>query len=498
MLFRVYIKKTVILIGSIFLILIIDPNLAAAQTGNNWMPQRNIPLYHPETEPPFLIADQNRTVHAFSSQWIGDDNQQKAIVYNQWNPDTGWTVPVDIILPPLKAQARLKGAYLDQADMVHLIFFSGDDTDANIYYSRAPLAHAGLATAWSKPQVIGVRARTPDQAAIVGDSNNKLFVLYSSNRGGTGLYFTYSTDAGTIWSKPSPMFLTYNEDLFPYDLTMYVDEQDNVHALWNVNNRSGQAEAMYYTKLEAGQIEWSEPVRFAPVSVINQPSIIAHEDELFLIYHTGDQSRHMRRSSDGGDTWTGAVKLFPHVGSNGAPSLVVDNNNVLYMFFGNRVGGVHGMWHSVWQGAYWSDPEALASGPVIKGEIGGEGFDPSHARAIVSQGNVILVTWDTDPQNGLNGVWYSYTTVDAPELPAVALRTPAPAPSPIPNATTTQFVPNSTVSTQAVFSDLNYNGPDNSSNDHPLLPVIIGTAPVVLALLAAVALILKFQQIRRL
>ena len=54
-----------------------------------------------------------------------------------------------------------------------------------------------------------------------------------------------------------------------------------------------------------------------------------------------------------------------------------------------------------------------------------ESFDPYDARAVVSQGNVILLTWRTDP--GRKDVWpfYSTTTLDIPESPVVALPTPA-------------------------------------------------------------------------
>ena len=85
--------------------------LVSAQEPNGWPAQQRIPDFHPETNTPILVADQNRTVHAFSSQWLDDDedNAVRAIAYNQWTLEGGWTPPVDILLSPLKDDARLTG-----------------------------------------------------------------------------------------------------------------------------------------------------------------------------------------------------------------------------------------------------------------------------------------------------------------------------------------------------------------------------------------------------
>jgi hypothetical protein len=462
-----------------------------AQEHTQWSPQDHIPGYDPLTKSPYLVADQNRTVHAFNSVWIED---LKVIMYSQWTIENGWTEPIDILLPQLKAEARLKGAVLDHAGTVHLMFFSGDEVEANVYYSAAPLAHAGRASAWSKPKVIGSQARTPDEAAMVMDSKNRLFVLYSGDLDGVGLYFTYSTDGGNSWSEPTLMFLTYLDGLFPYQLKMYVDKKDSVHAIWNVNNESGRAEALYYAKLEAGQREWNEPIQLE-TGILNEPSITEYQGELFIIQHTVTSvARHMRRSFDGGQTWTEPVQLFPHIGTNGPASIVVDSNNVMHMFFGNRLNregeaALHGLWHSVWQGASWSFPEAVVSGVAITDDTRGKGFDPADARAVVSQGNVVLVTWDTDPAQGVNGAWYSYTVLDAPELPVVTLPIPTPTPMPSPTATATPLAPTPTASPKPVPIDQDDEVLGKSAINHPATPLILGTVPV--ALLIATAIIVR-------
>ena len=75
----------------------------------------------------------------------------------------------------------------------------------------------------------------------------------------------------------------------------------------------------------------------------------------------------MRRSTDNGVTWDDPVILFPrHIGVNGTPSLVIDSNDNLHIFFGQRIPGspdIHGMWHSVCVDNRWTEPDAVVKGP---------------------------------------------------------------------------------------------------------------------------------------
>jgi hypothetical protein len=106
-------------------------------------------------------------------------------------------------------------------------------------------------------------------------------------------------------------------------------------------------------------------------------------------------------------------------------SFAIDSNNVMHAFFGQRNNdNNHGMWHIIWLGNSWSNSESIVRGPQIRDAIGGEGFDPRSANAVISNGNVLLVTWGTDGAAGENGAWYSYTILDTPELPLVPLPTP--------------------------------------------------------------------------
>lgn len=477
-------KSWFCLIGGLLFTLLVtieSPLSFAALPTDQWSPQERIPDYDDEAAPPYLVADQNRTVHAFNSQPVDD---VLAIVYRQWSIAQGWTAPVDILLSPEKKQARVMGAFLDQAETLHVIFFGGDDLGANIYYSQAPAIKAGQAHAWSTPKVIGEDAVTPSIAALAGDDVGNLFVVYSGQPEGKGLYAVYSSDAGNTWTDSVPIYLTYDDLHFLWALQTHADEQGRLHVVWTVNNDIGNGEAVFYAQLEANHKQWSEPVILAERQEdeyeADWPAIISHNGELIVIYNdSAPATRWMRRSLNGGQTWTEPIKPFPSEGEYGHPLFLVDSENVLHVLLGNRRGSFHGMWHSVWEGNRWRDLEPVVSGPVS--EIPGEEFDPTLPNGVVSQGNILLVTWETDNGVGQNGAWYSYLIRDIPELPIVALPTVATTPIVTPSPTSTPPLPTPTPSPERpIFTDAPSSGGPFSVLSSPATPLIIGIIPVVM------------------
>jgi hypothetical protein len=438
MLLRNVFLKSFYVFVLVFLLVFIDQRIAPLTVkaqNTQWSTPQTIPGYHPETWPPILVADQNRTVHAFSSQWIEDESGQplRAIVHNRWTLAQGWTTPTDIILSPSK-EARLTDAYLDKDGMFHIVFFGGDNTFANIYYSQAPAGAVDNARAWSMPTAIGKNAGDPEGAVFSESDDGILNVVYNGREFGKGLYRVSSADGGRTWLDPTPIFFTLDGEPNISELEVIKSMSGWFHAIWAVNNTLGQGRGIYYAKSQDGN-EWSEPVLLAAANDglgTQVPTIFEHKNILFAIYITQlNQSNKtvMRQSHDGGETWEEPSMIFPrHQGVNGLISSVVDGNQNLHLFFGQRISGdptIHGMWHSVYQNNRWIEPEGIVRGLKVLDTEGYDAFDPSSARAVVSQGNVILVTWRSDPGSKGNGVWFSHKRIDAPELPIVPLPTPA-------------------------------------------------------------------------
>jgi hypothetical protein len=220
------------------------------------------------------------------------------------------------------------------------------------------------------------------------------------------------------------VFLVNDGDFIPNGTRLALDQQGRLHAVWSIVNTAGIDQAIYYSRLEADYSQWSDPTLLAKRDEGDYkaawPVIIYYNGELIVIYQDSfPATRWMRRSKDGGQTWSVPVKPWKHEGEYEHVVLIVDSNNILHIILGNRNGDCcHGMWHGVWLGEHWSELEPIVMGPKTST------FDPSAPRAVISQGNVLLATWWTDTGGGpRNGAWYSYTLLDAPEIPAIPLQT---------------------------------------------------------------------------
>lgn len=451
----------------------------------NWPPERSIPEYN-DPLPPLLLADRYGIVHAFNSEKLNDAGDT-AIFYRQWSLADGWASPVDILLPPERGSIRVMDVFLDDNEIVHMVFFAGNLPDTgNIYYTHAPLTRVDDARGWAPPLLIGQRAGPLTEAAIVGDGSGNLIVVYAGRGEGIGLYEVHSTDSGQNWSSPTIVFLWQGKNQQPAHLWLTLADDGQVHAVWSVTNERALGEKIFYARLDEHMQSWSIPLLLAERTgdeySADWPSIISHNGELFVVYmDSAPPTRYMRRSTDSGRTWTDPVRIFPQIGEYGQAVFLVDSNNTLHLVLGNRYPdpAIHGMWHSTWDGQRWRDPSPIVSGPKTAN------FDPSRPRAVISQGNVMLVTWWHDSTTALYP-GYSFAVLDAPLIEAMPLATPVsgvatvtPEPT-TPSPETVEYAPE-TVDTEMLPPLLN-SQPEISRPD---VVLFIGSLPVIFFVLAA-------------
>jgi hypothetical protein len=394
-----------------------------------------------KTLPPVLVADQDRTVHALVSLQLSDDpndpdSAELGIFYRKWTLQDGWTAPNDIMLTPVKKQARVKDAFMDDAGVIHMVFYGGDEQEAYTFYTWAPAADAASAQAWAPPFVVGPGATAPEIAGIVGDGKDRLMVIYGGNLGeGNSMYVIYSEDAGASWTEPQLLFSTYSLKTKPFDFSLVKGESGRIYLVWNVTDETGQNIMGYFAKMESLESkQWSEPMELDKnVGLgIAFPQVTEYDGKVMLIYNNGLEGQvppvqWFRMSTDGGKLFDEPLHPFPtHIGRNGTVSFVEDSSGILHVFFAQRIGGgfgeaidLHGMWHATWQGSSWSPLAPVVSGPPSPS------FDPYDANAVSVQGNVILLTFRTDPGRKVGSTWYTYQALDTPELPVMPLPTQA-------------------------------------------------------------------------
>jgi hypothetical protein len=495
--------RFLLLFGFMYTIFIFGLNSkpVSAATSYGWAPDEKVPGYLDDTFTPFLLADRNRTVHAFASQWVENNGRRLAIVYRQWSLMGGWTRPVDIILAPVGDDANFMGAYMDSSDMIHVIFTATENLQTNVYYSSAPAVLADWAPAWSTPVLVGDSAIGLNSGAIIGDDQGNIIIIYSGSRDGAGVYYVLSKDSGRKWSASLPVFLTYDSNLSAFSLRLAIGPEQKIRAAWSVVTNLGVDKSLYFSSFDTQTSKWDTPVEldkrielpdyFGP----SFPSIVDNGQEIVIVYNGGnpftgrpvDAGRPIQRariSMDGGRTWNEPLSPFPfHVGRSGEHVVVLDGNAIPHTLFVQRIESqnedgktkvISGIWHSEFVNNNWTNPDRIVTQ-----------LAPHDVRATVVQGNVILTVWREDPGSGADGVWYSYSVLDIPELPVVPLAT-ASIDYSIQGVATA--IPALTLSTPEALPSLDtFNEkPPSNLGDNPALPIVVGVVPVVLILLGVI------------
>ena len=483
-------------LAEFLLIIFSGSNHVQARAVASWSPDKQVPGYRDETFTPFLVADQNRTVHAFASQWVGTGDRRHAVVYRQWSLNSGWTRPVDIILSPISnGRSDFLSALLDSTGNLHVIFMSGDTPNTAIYYSSAPAVLADSALVWSLPVMVAEGASGINSAAMVGDDQGTLVIIYSGNIDGNGVYSVSSSNAGITWTKPSPVFLTDDTTLLPFSLRMVMGPDRNARAVWNVVTNLGVDESLYFANYDMQAAEWGIPVEldtridlpdyFGP----SFPALVDNGKEIVVVYNGGNPFagrpvnpgrpiQRVRVSTNGGQTWNEPLDPFPfHVGRSGEHTLALDGNGAPHTLFIQRIESIDeegdynligGIWHSAFQNGVWTNPDRFVT------------TVPAHdVRSIVVQGNVLLAVWREDPGSGESGIWYSYSVLDIPELPVVPFST---IPAVTSGETDATAIPFSIAPTPLPDESIFDLAPPSNLGTNPALSIILGVIPVLLVL----------------
>jgi hypothetical protein len=488
---------------SLFLILFqlaIGLNYAVvkAEAASQWSLDARVPGYLDDTFTPFLVLDSHQTVHALTSQWINDGKRRLAVVHRTWSLSGGWTKPVDIILAPTK-NAKILGVFIDSSETMHIIFMTYENDNPTVYYSSAPVAEANSAKAWSEHEVVGPLPSL-ESAAIIGDDQGNLFIIYCGIKDGSGVYFVKSVPEGTGWSDPTPIFLTYETDLYPFSLRMVMGPDRQIRATWNVVDFFGVDQGLYFANYSIPDSQWSNPVEldlrteggnyFGP----SFPAIVDKGDEIVIMYNDGnpfsgipvDLGRPVqivRTSRDGGENWSSPAGPFPsHQGRSGEHAMVLDSNGAPHALFTQRIESqgengeylvVGGIWHSAFQNGIWASPDRIVTT-----------YAPHDVRAIISQGNVLLAVWREDPgAQQTHGVWFSYKILDSPALPVVS-----PTPMPASGTPISTFTPTQFLIPVAETPSINLNNIPPSFVSSPAGPLIISIVPVILILVGIVVM----------
>lgn len=471
------------------------------ESGDRW---GSSPLNLSNTETssiePFVLADKTGIVHVFWSEEIGGQPGDlgfggNALMYAAWNGEH-WSQPLDILLSPDNGPAFQPHAVIDEQGVIHLIWLG--DQPFRLYYSCAHASQAGSAHAWQAPVAL---ASDPTHSqfsiALAYEAPQTLHVIYARVPLGDqppeprAVSYVRSMDAGSTWSEPIDLCTIPEPDRGASCTRLLVVNPGKVYASWTEWDLTGNGQAIYLARSLDSGTTWEEPVLMAA----REPNEYEHdwlslavlgENQLAAIWEGGQAAYSQARySSDGGTSWSAPVQILTDlIGENGFAEFAYDSAGQVHLFIPKRGGSprIHhttiGLWHSVWDGADWREPELIGGvNPMVYPKV-----------AIVG-GNRVVAAWYTSRVGEI-----MVLTGEIGNAPALTPRpwpiaTPTPTVTPSPIALPATITPAPTRSTLAVASA----PPSFSTRYNPGTGVLAGVVPSF-CVVAAVVLILQLRR----
>jgi hypothetical protein len=145
------------------------------------------------------------------------------------------------------------------------------------------------------------------------------------------------------------------------------DSQERMHAIWSQADSAGLDElgkAIFYSRWEEGQWSSPEEVIDPAEGKAEQPAgVIGDQDQLYVAWSGGQEGQIYFSSADAGQaivptSWREPVQLPSPSAVGSAPSVVVDQQGVIYVSYAIPLNEARGIYlvNSTDEGQTWSEP----------------------------------------------------------------------------------------------------------------------------------------------
>jgi hypothetical protein len=372
---------------------------------------------------PVLVADQSGDVHLLFWHSVMPNPElggTGGIMYARLHQGH-WSDPVDIL--SLGDSLSLKpAAAVDDSGYLHVVwrgFASGE-----IYYSRAHVAEADSARAWTPPVQLSDGGASygafgePSAIAVIG---SVVHVAYTST---SRVYYVRSNDGGRTWLAPTTIADGTDVNQATDNPRIAADSQGRVFLTWSQYVAGGWPPVgTYFARSVDGGSTWMRAVRISGADRALLTVATDGGNQVFRMWLSRGEigQKTGQASTDGGTTWSAPVPVASGVGGGftGFPAMGYDSLGLLHAAISGGSGTTSGIFATQFDGRSWSEATLVSRGSIGKKSI------ESPALAI-SLGNQIHIVWEDDFQR----IMYTTSDADAPRLPARAVPLP-PVPTPV-------------------------------------------------------------------
>lgn len=360
-----------------------------------------------------MISDRYGYLHVF---WRETElsSRRSSIQYSRFDGEK-WLPALDIYYSPPDAALNFIDPYIDNEGTIHLIwpmFNTGP-----ILYSSAPAHDAYSARNWSEPITIDVPAFS---AELLVDSKGVIHIFYSDYYGKIpGVYYIKSEDQGITWTSALHLDPDKPDDLLPMYVSFELDEDDGLHVLWYyVDPTNTMTQWIRYANSKDGGESWSEPITIdrADESIDELraalPSLIV-DGQVVLVIWAGDETLHReyRYSLDSGQSWSQPARFMGDlVGQSLGGGLSADSSNNIH--YTAQIRYPMGIYHAFWAEGSWSIPSLIYFIQAGSEDSKGDRIHAHNVRLAVLNGNQLVVTFTTAPEDPQFKLFEIHTTLD--------------------------------------------------------------------------------------
>ena len=233
---------------------------------------------------------------------------------------------------------------IDSADIIHLVWQKEIGGDYEIFYKKS--TDKGLS--WSSPLQLTYTPGNIFNSIITSDSGSNLYLVWQAEDPGdysVDIYFKKSTDKGDSWSTPTR--LTWNQK-YSFSPIIRTDSDDNIHLVYSYNNYI--CTEIYYKKSTDGGSTWSNPTRLTWLSGGSwvRSLTVDSNSNLYISWiddTPGETEIYYKKSTDGGDDWTGATRLTWTNSYCRNTFMKTDMNNNVHIVWDNNSSGNHELYY---------------------------------------------------------------------------------------------------------------------------------------------------------
>jgi len=308
-----------------------------------------------------------------------------------------WTAPRHITWVGQSGDAKIVA---DSSGKIHVVWVNNAPGNNEIYYKRSEDG----GTTWSASQRLTWHSAESRSPAIAIDSSGTINIVWTDRRSGNGeIYHRASTDGGVTWTTPKRLTWTSGSSVVP---SITIDADDMIHVVW-ADYTPGVTDIFYKRSTTPGGTAWNSAKRLSWTSDYSEvPAIAAISSSGILVVwadYTPDHvspDLYIKRSTDGGATWTTSKRMTWTSGYSFNPAMAIDSSDIIHLVWSDWGELKPGIYHKSSQdgGSAWSAIEnvTLRSGAF-----------PSIA---IDSNSHIHLAWDELTEKSRRDIFYQKST----------------------------------------------------------------------------------------